>query len=162
MKLKTIIMAVLLTALLAGFAPAEDLTQPSGMTSIELASALRGDLRPLAWAFVRAEQEHGVNAIFLAAVAALESGWGESTLAEGRNNLFGWTSASGYSRFPSKRACIDHVARFIAEHYLAEGGKYYQGKSIDAVCIHYNGRPEWTDAVRGIMDGIERRAKNGR
>ena len=53
-----------------------DLTTPSGLSAEELSKGLRGELFALAEEFVFAEEKYGVNALFLAAVSALESGWG--------------------------------------------------------------------------------------
>lgn len=50
------------------------LTSPSGLDAEDL--HLRHNLIGLEQAFIDAESEHGVRADFLAAVAALESGWG--------------------------------------------------------------------------------------
>ena len=54
-----------------------DLTTPSGFSAEELSKGLRGELSFLAEEFVAAEENYGVNALFLCAVAALESGWGK-------------------------------------------------------------------------------------
>lgn len=50
------------------------LTSPSGLAAEDL--HLLHNLIGLEQAFIDAESEHGVRADFLAAVAALESGWG--------------------------------------------------------------------------------------
>ena len=53
-----------------------ELDKPCGMSEKELCAALKYDLVPYAGYFIEAEQKHGVNAAFLAAIAAQESGWG--------------------------------------------------------------------------------------
>lgn len=124
---------------------AEDLTRKSGYSAKQLSAGLRKELLPLAEEFLSAEEKYGVNAVFLAAVAALESGWGEYCFR--RNNIFGWSGKS----FSSKEECIDFVARKIAENYLSPDGKYYRGKSVSAVNCCYNGLEIWDKKVREIM-----------
>ncbi len=134
------------------FSDERDLTVPSGFTEEELAAGLRGELISLAPDFIAAEEKYGVNAVFLAAVAALESGWGKSCFRP--NNIFGWSGKN----FGSKEECIDFVASKIAEHYLSDGGKYYNGKTVAGVNVCYNGSAFWERKVSGIMAMIERKA----
>ena len=131
----------------------EDLTQSSGCTVRMLEAGLRGELIPYAADFLQAETQYKVNAFFLAALAALESGWG--AYCHQPNNLFGW----GQQAYPSKSVCIDAVARAIAEDYLTPGGRYFHGVSLEAVGRCYNNNPQWTDAVAGLMAEIEQTAK---
>ena len=128
-----------------------DLTEKSGYSAEELSKGLSKNLLPLAEDFVIAEQKYGVNAVFLAAVAALESGWGKSCFME--NNIFGWSGKS----FESKAECIDFVASKIAEHYLSENGKYYHGKTVPGVNVCYNGNDFWEEKVAEIMVMITRK-----
>jgi beta-N-acetylglucosaminidase len=151
------IVAFLVFAIVADAAEPNELLTPCGYTAEELEIGLRGELKPLADTFIAAEKETGVNAIFLASVAALESGWGKSNLAEEKNNLYGWRGASGYRWFWSKESCINHVARFLKKHYLSPDGKYYSGATVEGVCVRYNGCDEWSEMVRQIMNQIERR-----
>ena len=69
-------------------AAALDLTELCGFSAEELSAGLRGELVPLAADFVAAEAEYGVNAVFLAALAAHESGWGRHCFLP--ENIFGW------------------------------------------------------------------------
>ncbi len=112
---------------------------------------LRG-LAPYADMFLQAEVQTGVNAKFLAAIAALESGWGSSDLAKYKNNLFGWTDENGYTGFGTKEECILMVADDLKEKYLSEDGEYFEGWRIEDVAKHYNTvNPAWSDKVREIM-----------
>ena len=128
-----------------------DLTSPCNLSSEELARGLKGELKSLAEEFIEAEEKYGVNAVFLSAVAALESGWGKSCFRE--NNIFGWSGKS----FESKAECIDFVASKIAEHYLSEDGKYYNGKTVSGVNVCYNGSDFWAEKVQEIMNMIIRK-----
>ena len=136
------------------------LLAPSGLGAQDLEAGLVGDLKPYAWCFVEAERETGVNAVFLASVAALESGWNTSEVAQGKNNLFGWTSGSGYQQFESKEACILYVAGKIKANYLSPDGCYFRGYTVEAVNEHYNGAPEWASQITQIMLEIQERSGN--
>ena len=110
-----------------------DLNTISGFSAEELAAGLKGELANLAEDFVLAEQEYGVNAVFLAALAAHESGWGKHCFKP--NNIFGWSGKS----FDSKSECIAFVASRIAEKYLSEDGRCFHGKNLYGVNVSYNG-----------------------
>ncbi len=128
-----------------------DLTVPCGFSPEELSVGLRGELVQYAEEFAAAEEKYGVNALFLCAVAALESGWGRYCFRP--NNIFGWSGKS----FESKEECIDFVASKIAEHYLSEDGKYYHGKTVSGVNVCYNGTEFWERKIPGIMAMISRK-----
>ena len=128
-----------------------DLTSPCGFSPDELSRGLLGELSSLAENFIAAEEKYGVNALFLSAVAALESGWGKYCFRP--NNIFGWSGKD----FESKEECIDFVASKIAEHYLSEDGKYYNGKTVSGVNVFYNGNLFWEEKISGIMSMISRK-----
>lgn len=77
-----------------------DLTIPSNISSEEVNKMLDGtNLSGLGEAFVKAEKEKGVNALYMLGLACLESGYGNSYFAIERNNLYGW---SAYDSNPRK------------------------------------------------------------
>ena len=72
---------------------------PSNVDKKSLRYALAGtELEPLANAFIRAEEEYGVNAIALIGIAAHESAWGSSRRARYDNNLTGFGVYSNSAR----------------------------------------------------------------
>ncbi len=129
-----------------------DLRTPSGLTSDELREGLKKDLVDFAEDFIMVEEKYGVNAVFLAALAAFESGWGRHCFLE--NNIFGW----GGKSFETKSECIDFVASKLAEHYLSEDGKYYHGMDLYGVNHSYNGNMIWVDNVAAMMSKISEKA----
>ena len=129
-----------------------DLRTPSDLTADELRNGLKKDLVDLAEDFVAAEERYGVNAVFLAALAAFESGWGRHCFRE--NNIFGW----GRKSFETKSECVDFVASKIAQHYLSEDGKYYHGMNLYGVNRSYNGSDVWVENVAAIMSKISEKA----
>lgn len=128
-----------------------NLRTKSGYTAEELDKVLKYDLKGLGEYFIKAEEDYCVNAVFLASVAALESGWGRYCFRE--NNMFGY----GGMAFNSKAECIDFVARKISENYLSENGKYHSGYTVKAVNCYYNGREIWEDTVIDIMSSLMRK-----
>lgn len=128
-----------------------DLTIKSGFSAEELSKGLLGELPYFSEDFIKAEEKYGVNALFLCAVAALESGWGRYCFRQ--NNIFGWSGKD----FSTKGECIDFVASKIAEHYLSEEGKYYNGKTVSGVNVCYNGNDFWEEKIVKIMKMISRK-----
>ena len=123
-----------------------DLRMSCGVTEEELESVLKYELKGMAKYYLAAEEKYGVNAVFLASVSALESGWGRYCFKP--NNIFGY----GRNSFESYEECIDFVASKISKNYLSEDGRYYSGTTIDAVNRYYNGREVWAETVKSIFE----------
>ena len=91
--------------------------------------------------FINAENETGINAIYLAGLATHESGWNTSDFARERNNLFGWQSydsnLNATKRFASKEESIMTVARALKKMYLSENGCYFNGYKISGISKRY-------------------------
>lgn len=91
--------------------------------------------------FINAENETGINAIYLAGLATHESGWNTSEFAKERNNLFGWQSydsnLNATKRFASKEESIMTVARALKKMYLSENGCYFNGYTISGISKRY-------------------------
>lgn len=121
-----------------------NLTVKSNVTEEFLKSKLEGTpLYNHAMSYIKAEKEFGINALFLCAISIQESGWGESRLAKEKNNLFGYAAYndnpySSAKQFSSVDESILIVGEKLANNYLNENGKYYNGKSIDAVNTRYS------------------------
>lgn len=129
-----------------------------GLTESQLRNGLNGVLKDYADVFLEAEAEYNVNAVFLAAVAALESGWGSSWLAQNKNNLYGWKGNGGYRYFDSKTECIMFVARNLRNTYLTPGGGCFRGYEVEDIERNYCPGGGWASQVRGIMSMIKRNA----
>lgn len=111
------------------------------------------NLKPYAEAFVQAQDEYGIDAVFLAAVAAEESGYGRYTV--NKNNIFGY----GRKAFGSVPECIDYVAGKIRSNYLNPDGIYYKGCSVSDIAVYYNnGSTYWVNNITVIMTEIATRA----
>lgn len=114
---------------------------PSNGTIRKLEKGLKGTgLEGLGEWYLKAEQTYGVNAIFLMALTAQESGWGNSNRAKTQNNLSGYavySSSSKGTTFSSKEESIMATAKLIAEEYINSEGAYYNGTSVADVNIKY-------------------------
>lgn len=141
-----------------------DLRSRSAVTSYEIEEyILKGTaLEGLGDAFVRAELNYGVNAIFLLSLGIHESSWGKSSIAKNKNNLFGFGAydKSPYASavmFSTKSAGIDRVARHLSETYLVEGGRYFSGGyTLSDVNKIYASDPKWASKIAKTMDNINK------
>lgn len=136
-----------------------DITLPSAVTAYELDLVFaHTPLQGLGKAFIQAELQTGINAIFIAAIAIIESDWGNSVLASDKNNLFGFgaydSNVDLAQPFSSKEECVLYVAKFLREHYI--DGSYYRGHSIKAINQLYASDSEWANKVFGAMCKIDR------
>lgn len=117
--------------------------------------------------FYYAEQEYGINGIFLASLAIHESGWGTSRIALDKNNLFGYQAYDG-SAYDSAKGFndysegIDLVARVLIKYYLNRNGesiyggdladgRYYTSPTIKGVNKYYASDSNWANSIYKIM-----------
>ena len=114
-----------------------NLTETSNANVARLNALLKGTaLSGLGASYKQAEEEFGVNAIFLMSLTAEESGWGRSRRAREDNNMSGfevYNDAAKGARFDSKHESIMVTGKLLSKHYLNPNGKYYKGKDIYAV-----------------------------
>lgn len=146
-----------------------DLTQVSGITGNEMYNVLLGfsggSLAQFAWVFVDCENTYDINAFFLAALVAQESGWGKSSRAVNQNNLTGYAVYNSYatgSTFNTKEDSIYATARLLRENYLNSNGKYYSGVSIWNVntryCLTEDGSSadyHWSNNISSIANSFK-------
>lgn len=99
------------------FTSSSDITQIRINNGDVLELGLKGNLKGLGWAFVNAGIKHGIDPLFLAAISAQESGWGQ--VDHGNNNIFGISSGAKY--FSSYEECIEYTANLLAKYYVGEG-----------------------------------------
>lgn len=123
--------------------------EPCGLSTEELETVLKGELKNYAQEFLHAEEDYKINACFLASIAALESGWGEHQFKT--NNIFGF----GKMEFESIPKCIDYVAWYLRKHYMNENGRFYRGATIPGIGkIWCPDGGEWARLVTGIYGGM--------
>lgn len=147
-----------------------DVSIPSGLTLSDFKTVLsnnRSDTNNIfeenAELFYNIEQKYKINGIFLASIGILESGWGTSTIAMDKKNLFGYMAYdrdpyNSAKNFESYAEAIDTVAQALSTKYLhmsgvniSDGlkatGTYYNGPTIQAVNIKYATDSEWGNKV---------------
>ena len=135
-----------------------DITSPSAVTAFELDYIFKDTpLQGLGNAFITAESNTGINAIFLASIAIHESNWGNSALATDRNNLFGFgaytNTPDSALEFSSKEEAIYYVAQFLRDHYI--DGDYYRGHTILDINRLYAADKNWSLQVFATMQKID-------
>lgn len=154
-----------------------DVSIPSGLSIEQFRKALQYNERDKnniftenADYFYYAEQEYGINGVFLAAIAIHESGYGTSNIAVNKKNLFGYMAydSSPYASaktFSSYSEGIDLVARVLIKYYLNEkgtsiyggevaDGRYYSGKTIKSVNKFYAMDNNWANGIYSQMQLI--------
>lgn len=120
--------------------------------------------------FYYAEQEYGINGVFLAAIAIHESGYGSSKIAVDKNNLFGYMAYDGNAyasakTFDTYSEGIDLVARVLVKYYLnpkgtsiyggeVAVGSYYEGTTIKSVNEHYASDSNWSNGIYAHMKNL--------
>ncbi|GIN84905.1 hypothetical protein J6TS2_12910 [Heyndrickxia sporothermodurans] len=126
-------------------------------------------------AFINAGKKYGVNPLYLAAHAILESAYGTSNISLGKNNLFGFgaydaTPFIGAYRFATVDLCIEYIAREIKATYLNPKNWKYNGaylgfstkdmnnKRIDqnseGMNFYYASDPNWGKSIAKHMENI--------
>ena len=143
-------------------------TMPSGFSAARLERAFEGTpLAGIGETLTQAEDEHGINALVLAAIIVHETGWGRSRLAREKNNLAGLGAYDGqeYSagiRFDSRAASITFLAELLVAKY-APGGKYFGGShDLAGIGVKYASDPRWAAKVAECMKRIVENAKTWR
>lgn len=148
-----------------------DVTKTSNTTENHMKRALKDTgLYKDSYYFVKAEEEYGVNAYFLAAICANESSWGNSSRAINQNNLTGYAVYSRNARgatFSSSEESIMTTAKLLKENYLTPDAICFNGYSVvdvnkkycflqDQKTIDY----DWSKTVTRIAKDLIERANN--
>lgn len=98
-------------------------------------------LAPSLDAIVAAEKKYGLSALFILAHACVETGYGHSTYAKTRNNLFGFNAVDSNpdlaNRYNSQAQSVELYAAFLHENYLHDGGKYFNGATPSGIMTRY-------------------------
>lgn len=149
-KCIAIIIAVVITVSFTVFAFAAenyDLRTVSKLTAEELAPMMHPETRHLADEVIEICAEEGISAEFVATVMRWER-------RPDLHNWFGWTNNRGrLMRFSSDVECLETIIPRIKEMYLTEGGRYFNGYTVEAVSKYYNNSNFWR---KTITSGIER------
>ena len=119
-------------------------------------------------AFASAQNTYTINALLMFGVAINESGWGTSSIAKEKNNLFGLNavdSSPGESAntFKSVEHCINEFAyEWVHKDYLNGGDWRYRGPHLgdkhSGMNVKYASDPYWGEkaAARGYYFDTDR------
>ena len=128
----------------------------SNLSKEQISKMLEGTaLHTLVNAYYWYEQEYQVNAVFLMALTAEESGWGRSSLAINNNNISGHKNARGeWANYSSWGECLEESFRLLGNEYIKPTGKFYTGASIYDINHTYCPDPEnpnsWANNITRI------------
>ncbi|CEG29095.1 SH3 domain-containing protein [Bacillus sp. B-jedd] len=160
-----------------------DLRKPSKVTATQINNYIAANLNNRTsvlagkgQVFINAGQKYGVNALYLAAHAIHESGFGTSNISLGKYNLFGYGSydatpfVASY-RFAQVDSGIEYIAQRIKSTYLNPSYGYYKGaylgfstKTVDkntrvdanseGMNFYYASDPKWGQKIAAHMQKI--------
>ncbi|MFF2877252.1 SH3 domain-containing protein [Gottfriedia sp. NPDC057991] len=160
-----------------------DLRTPSPVTATQINTYIASNVKSGAKSiltnqgqlFIDAGNKYGINALYLAAHAIHESGFGTSQISLGKNNLFGFGSydATPYIasyKFMSVQENVEYIARSIKSTYLNPSNWKYHGAylgfstkdmsnvRIDAASegmnFYYATDPNWGNLIAQHMQKI--------
>ncbi|WP_346817487.1 S-layer homology domain-containing protein [Bacillus paramobilis] len=142
-----------------------DVTLPSNVTALEIDEFIKNSHAdsPLIGTgkdFVQAQNEYGVSALYLAAHAILESGYGKSEIAYRKHNLFGlkafdWDPFAYAKYLPSYKESISYNADYVRKNYLEKGADHFNGYTLPAMNIKYATDKAWAGKIANIMERIK-------
>lgn len=111
--------------------------------------------------FVSNQNLYGTNALLMIGVAANESAWGSSNIAQTKNNLFGH---SAYDKDPNgsanKYSSVDYSIYYHSAMFLSKGycdpitdSRYYGtflGDKASGICVKYASDPYWGEKAASV------------
>lgn len=110
--------------------------------------------------FINYQNKYGVNAALMLAIGINESGWGNSPIAQKKNNLFGLnavdaTPGESADYFKSVDDCIDDYAyTWLAYGYLQPGDYRFEGANLgnkgQGLNVHYASDLYWGEIAASI------------
>ncbi|MNO11544.1 putative endo-beta-N-acetylglucosaminidase precursor [compost metagenome] len=108
--------------------------------------------------FLDAQEESGLNAEYLIAHAAEETGWGTSNIAKTKNNYYGIGAfdssplLSAYG-FDGQKAGIVEGAKWISKNYANAGQNTLDSMRNNNGTHEYATNPEWDENIAKIWSG---------
>lgn len=136
-----------------------NITEKSSITETAMYKLTAGTkLETLVDVLIDGEDKYNINAVAVLAIVCLESSYGTSDRAINNNNLTGYAvynDTSDGRHFESWTECIEETYKLLAKDYLSENGKYYCGKSIWNVNVHYSTPTNWSEQINDIVDNFK-------
>lgn len=122
-------------------------------------------LAKLGHVFIEAQEQYGVNALYLFAKAIHESNWAMSSIAKEKNNLFGLNATDSdpegnADTFETMEGGILHAARFLSTTYLSFGNWRFHGAVLGnkskGLNVFYASDPYWGQKIAGHMNSMDK------
>lgn len=100
-------------------------------------------------------EKYEINEIFFCGLISAESGWTIASNHRRTHNYISLMSGSGLIQFASVEEGLEKAASTLHKNYLSEGGRFYHGKTLEAVRTRFCPvNPNWTNLVFGRMKQI--------
>lgn len=100
-------------------------------------------------------EKYQLNEIFFCGLISAESGWNIAGNHRRTHNYISLMSGSGLIQFASVQEGLEKAASTLHKNYLSEGGRFYHGKTLEAVRTRFCPvNPNWTNLVFGRMRQI--------
>jgi len=100
-------------------------------------------------------EKYQINEIFFCGLISAESGWDIAGNHRRTHNYISLMSGSGLIQFGSVQEGLEKAASTLHKNYLSEGGRFYHGKTLEAVRTRFCPvNPNWTNLVFGRMKQI--------
>ena len=144
-----------------------DLTQRSGLSKSDFKKLIKNLKSDKSKFFYRNAdtiydlcEKYEINEIFFCGLIAAESGWNIAGNHRNTHNYISLMYEGKLIKYSSEIEGLEVAAQKLHQNYLTEGGKYYNGKTINGVqkrfCPASN---TWADLVYGCMEYIVKTAK---
>jgi len=105
-------------------------------------------------------EKYQINEMFFCGLIAAESGW---NIAENHRSAYNYISLmykGKLIKYSSEKEGLEVAAQKLHQNYLTEGGKYYNGKTINGVQKRFCPASDtWDDLVYGCMQYVVKTAK---
>lgn len=124
------------------------------LKDIQAFTSIYPGLKGIEEAAIRAEYEYGINAFMSVAVAALESGYGNSQIAQDKNNLYGMNAQDhdpyglAYTYNSKYNSTMDFAKR-LSKYYINKGLT-----TLSAIQKKYSSDTNWDEKVEGIISNM--------
>lgn len=120
-------------------------------------------------AFINAQNNYGCNAASILCMAIHESGWGDSNIARGKYNLFGWgafdDATSNATRYSSVEDCVDaQMADNLANYMDVRCSRYFSmslGNKGGGFVLKYASDPYWAEKIASHYYSLDKYAGGG-
>lgn len=122
-----------------------DLRAVSAHTPESIVDYMHPETRHLAADVIRICRENGVSAEFIVSVMRWER-------RPDIHNWFGWMCVDGSLMvFHTDVECLETIIPLIKKNYLTEGGRCFNGYTVDAVSCCYNNSDFWRETIKDEM-----------